>query len=54
MKLETFLSELIVALWWHKAWKILINIGSGIGLKPNGTQLIPEPMLVYRWAAVPF
>ena len=30
------------------ATQILVNIGSGNGLLPDGTKPLPEPMLTYR------
>ena len=30
---------------------ILVSIGSGNGLLPNGTKALPEPMLTYHWWA---
>ena len=35
--------------WWHhmaQAW--MTNTGSGIGLLPDGTKPLPEPILTYR------
>ena len=34
-----------VALWCDMAIAILINIGSGNGLLPDGNKPLPEPML---------
>ena len=39
---------LIVAWWPHMATRILVNIGSGNGLMPDGTKPSPEPMLIYH------
>ena len=33
------------------ASKILVNIGSGNGLVPDGTKPLPEPMLTYHHAS---
>ena len=41
-------SKLIVAYWCHMAPEILVNIGSGNGLLPDGTKPLPEPMLTYH------
>ena len=32
--------------WRYMAAEIYVNIGSGNGLLPDGTQLLPEPMLI--------
>ena len=40
--------KLIVAWWHHMAEGIQVNIGSGNGLLPDGTKLLPEPMLTYH------
>ena len=37
--------ELINSLWLSDALWILVNIGSGNGLVPDGTKPLPEPML---------
>ena len=37
------------------ATQILVNIGSGKGLLPDGTKSLPEPMLTYhKYGPVPF
>ena len=37
------------------ASEILVNIGSGNGLVPNGTKPIPEPVLTYhQWGPATF
>ena len=36
---------IIVAYWRHIATEIWFNIGSGIGLLPDGTKPLPKPML---------
>ena len=34
------------------ATKIWVNIGSGNGLLPDGTEPLPEPMLTYHYSAI--
>ena len=33
----------------HRATQILVNIGSGNGLLPDGTKPLPEPILTYHY-----
>ena len=40
--------KLIVAWWRHMAAVILVNIGSGNGLLPDGTKPLPDPILTYH------
>ena len=40
-------------LWWSvAASSIMVNIGSGNGLLPDGTKPLPEPMLTYHLSEV--
>ena len=41
-------NEFIVAKWRHMATGILVNLGPGNGLLPDGTKPLPEPMLIYH------
>ena len=34
--------------WGHMATEIWVNIGSGNGLLPDGTEPLPDPMLTYH------
>ena len=41
-----------VMAWCRQATEILVNIGSGNGLLPDGTKPLPEPMLTQISVAI--
>ena len=55
MLLHVYKILFIVAYWCHTAIAICVNIGSSNGLVPDGTKLLPEPMLTsnaYYWLKI--
>ena len=43
-----------VAWWHHMTTQIWVNIDSGNASVPDGTKLLPEPLLTYQWGPVTF
>ena len=43
-----YFAEVIEALWWYMVLGILVYIGLGNGLVPEGTKPLPKPMLAYQ------